>query len=75
MWCRAMYPHSSFPELVTPEKLLAFLEAQKGRPSKKNPEETIGLPTYYQYVTSVKDLYTTQVITKETRKCTQNSRG
>ena len=61
-WCRATYRHQRFPELVTEEKLLAFLEFNKGRTSKKNPNKVVGIQTYLSYVSAVVDLYNTQVI-------------
>ena len=55
------FGHSPFPELVTPQKLLAFLESNRGRASKKDASKTITLPTYLQYVSAIVDLYQTQV--------------
>jgi hypothetical protein len=62
VWCQEHYAFTSFPELVTPEKLLAFLEYNNGRASKKDPAKVIGLSSYLAYVSAVVDLYQTQVI-------------
>jgi hypothetical protein len=56
-----MYSHSPYPELVTGEKLLAFLEHNKGREAKNKPGHVIGIETYLVYVNSIVDLYTSQV--------------
>jgi hypothetical protein len=56
-----MYPHAPYPELVTKEKLLAFLETNKGRTAKNNPDHVVGIQTYLAYVNAVVDLYQTQV--------------
>ena len=56
-----MYPHSPFPELVTKEKCLAFLEANKGRVAKNHPGKIVGIQTYLAYVNAIMDLYNAQV--------------
>ena len=57
-----MYPHSPFPEQVTKEKCLAFLEANKGRNAKNNPNKVVGIQTYLSYVNAIVDLYNTEVL-------------
>ena len=42
-----MYSHSPNPDLVTGEKLLAFLEHNKGREVKNKPGHVIGIETFY----------------------------
>ena len=56
-----MYSYALYSELVRKEKILAFLEANKGGTSKNNEQHIVGIQTYLAYVNAIVDLYQTQV--------------
>jgi hypothetical protein len=64
-WCREhnLYSTHPFPELVSADKLLLFLESQDNRFSRRAGESTrtIGIKTYDKIVSSIIDLWKQQV--------------
>ena len=57
-----LYMRDPIPELVTPGKLLMFLESESNRTlTKKGREQPLSISQFKGYVTSIVDLWNAQV--------------
>ena len=61
-WCNnhELFRGQPVPALVTPQKVLVWLNDNKDRPSRTNPDRVIGVQSYYSMVNAMVDLWKQQ---------------